>query len=40
MMVLKMLVKSGMLTTVVTIGVDFALIVKRSDSNPSAPAGS
>lgn len=34
MMVLKMLVKSGMLTTVVTIGVDFALIVKRSNSNP------
>ena len=34
MMVLKMLVKSGMLTTVVTIGVDFALIVKRINSNP------
>ena len=36
MMVLKMLLKSGMLTTVVTIGVDFALIVKRSHSNPHA----
>ena len=35
MMVLKMLVKSGMLTVVVTIGVDFAIIAKRSDSNPS-----
>jgi hypothetical protein len=37
MMVLKMLVKSGMLTTVVTIGVDFAIIVKRGDLNPRAP---
>ena len=30
MMVLKMLVKSGMLTTVIGIGVDFAIIVPRS----------
>ena len=36
MMVLKMLLKSGMLTTVVTIGVDFALIVTRGHSNPRA----
>ena len=33
--ILKMLVKSGMLTTVVTIGVDFAIIVDCSHSNPS-----
>ena len=33
MMVLKMLTKSGMLTTLITIGVDFLVIVKRSNSN-------
>ena len=34
MMVLKMLVKSGMLTTVIGIGVDFAIIVRSGHLNP------
>ena len=36
--VLKMLVKSGMLTTVLTLGIDFTIIAKRSNSNPHTHA--